>query len=107
RYGTDMIKKGFVLVTVFVILIVISFVAFAAISLMRQQAHLTEHSIRRTKGLLAAQAGLAHALEELKEGNDPSGSGVLNVNGLSVDIDYVNDNSGPGGTDPVRITVNN
>ncbi|MCF7875039.1 MAG: hypothetical protein K9L72_01650 [Candidatus Omnitrophica bacterium] len=102
-----MIKKGFVLVTVFVILIVISLLALAAISLMRQQAHLTEHAIRRNKGLLAAQAGLVYALEELKEGNDPSGSDVLNVNGLNIDIFWVNDNSGPGGTDPLRITVNN
>ncbi|MCF7870889.1 MAG: hypothetical protein K9L95_01355 [Candidatus Omnitrophica bacterium] len=102
-----MVKKGFILVIVFVVLIVISFLALAAINLMRQQTHLTEHSIKRSKGLLAAQAGLAHAMEELKKGNDPSGNNVLNINGLSVDINYANDNSGPGGTDPVIITVNN
>ncbi|MCF7869768.1 MAG: hypothetical protein K9M01_01435 [Candidatus Omnitrophica bacterium] len=98
-------KKGIVLVIVFGILIVISLLAVTAINLMRQQSKITEHKISRRRKLLAAQAGMVHALEELRKGNDPTGSNVLNINGLDVDILYTPDGSGLNGTNPVEITV--
>ncbi|MCF7874013.1 MAG: hypothetical protein K9L84_04630 [Candidatus Omnitrophica bacterium] len=98
-------KKGFVLIVIFGVLIVISLLAVAAINLMRQQSRVTEHRIKRKKGILAAQAGMIHAIEELRKNNDPSGNNALTINGLNVDIDYTDDNSGPKGTDPVTITI--
>lgn len=65
-------KKGAVLVITFGMMFVILALALGVISLMRQQAHVTEHHISRRGRLLAAQAGVVHAYESLRIGTDPA-----------------------------------
>ncbi|MCF7886990.1 MAG: hypothetical protein K9L71_01065 [Candidatus Omnitrophica bacterium] len=62
-------KKGVVLIIVFGILIVVFLLAIAAINLIRQQSKVTEHKISRRYKLLTVQAGMIHAMEELRKGN--------------------------------------
>ena len=106
-------KKGVVLVVVIGVMLVIFTLALAALFLMTQESRIAEHKVKRTRAFFAAQAGMVHALEYLRKGNDPSGtiyigSGITGYPsaGLPVSITYTNDNSGPGGIDPVSITVN-
>ena len=106
-------KKGVVLVVVIGVMIVIFTLALAALFLMTQESRVAEHKIRRTRAFFAAQAGMIFAFDALRNGADPSGTinigaGIAGypAGGLPVVITYTNDNSGPGGTDPVNISVN-
>lgn len=105
-------RKGVILVVVIGIMLVILTLALAALHLMAQESRITEHNIKRTRAFYAAQAGMIYALEELRKGTDPSGA--INIGagisgyppaGLPVTITYFDDDTGPGGTDPVDISV--
>jgi len=114
RKKRKVMKKGVVLVVVIGIVMVICTLAVAAIFLMTQESRLAEHKIRRSRVFFAAQSGMVRALERLRKGVvNPSETIHIGVGvpgyptaGIPVIINYVNDNSGPGGTNPVNITVN-
>ncbi|NQT28297.1 MAG: hypothetical protein HQ570_01725 [Candidatus Omnitrophica bacterium] len=107
-------KKGVVLVVVIGVALVVFTLVLAAFSLMTQESRIAEHKIKRTRAFFAAQAGMVHAFELLRNGSNPSGtiyigSGVTGYPsaGLPVIITYTaGAGTGPGGTDPVNITVN-
>jgi len=105
-----------VLVLVIGILVVIFALALLATMVMTQEARIAEHKIRRIRAFFAAQAGMVYAMEQLRNGNDPSGTPAFYIGqnivgyppgtGLGVDIEYSpTDISGPGGTHPVSVTV--
>lgn len=60
-------KKGVILVTVIGILIVVTFLALATISMMLQQARISEHKIKRMKAISAAETGMIYAMEKLRK----------------------------------------
>jgi Tfp pilus assembly protein PilX len=62
-------KKGLALIIVFLILIVVFLLISAILNLMNQEANITESKIKRTRRLLAAQAGIVHAYERLGRGD--------------------------------------
>ncbi len=109
-------KKGVVLVVVIGVMLVIFTLALAALFLMTQESRIAEHKVRRTRAFFAAQAGMVHALESLRNGADPSGTlfiggGISGYPAAGVPVDIVwpappGAGNGPGGTDPVNITVN-
>ena len=81
---------------------------------MSQQARITEHKIKRMRAYYAAMSGVAYAFNQLRQGNDPSGSPALSIGngiygypagGLGVNI-QVNPGAGIAGTDEIKITVN-
>ena len=96
----------------FGVTLIIPTLALVALSLMTQESRLAEHKIKRMRAFFAAQAGMVHGIEELRKGNVPSsitiGAGETGYPsaGYTVDISYVNDNSGPNQTDPLTISVN-
>ncbi|MCK4810249.1 MAG: hypothetical protein KAS99_04855 [Candidatus Omnitrophica bacterium] len=60
-------KKGVILVTVIGILVVVTFLALATISMMLQQARISEHKIKRMKAISAAETGMIYAMEKLRK----------------------------------------
>lgn len=115
-------RKGVILVIVLGVALIIIGLALAGIFIMTQQARISEHKIKRMRAFFAAQAGMIHALEELRLGRDPNNTTLTVGNdssatggtikgyplgGLDADISYDStDTSGPRGTSPVDITVN-
>ena len=97
------------------IMMIIFTLALAALYLRTNQARIAEHKIKRMRGVFAAGAGVVHALEEVRKGNDPSGTSAIAIGsgltgypsaGIGVDITYdSSDTSGPGGTSPVVATA--
>jgi len=59
------LKKAVLIVAVIGVALVVSLLAFAALTLMNQQSHLSEHKIRRMKGFYAANAGIVDASEAI------------------------------------------
>jgi len=106
-------RKGVVLVVVIGVTLVIFTLALAALLLMTQESRIAEHKIKRNRAFFAAQAGMVDALEDLRKGVSPAGtinigSGITGYpsTGLPVVITYTaGAGTGPGGTDPVTITV--
>lgn len=108
-------KKGIVLVVVIGVMLVIFTLALAALFLMTQESRIAEHKVKRTRAFFAVQAGMVRALDYLRQGTNPSGtfyigSGITGYPpaGLPVTITYPAGGvgTGPGGTDPINITVN-
>ncbi len=85
-------KKSLALVIVFIILIVVFLLIFAILNLMLQETHITESKIKRTRSLLAAQAGIVHAYERLGRG-DP----IANIDDTVIQVGNQNI--------PVRIII--
>lgn len=107
-------KKGVVLVVVIGILMIIFIMIAGSLALMNQETYIAEHKIGRMRAFFAVQAGMARAFEDLMNDTDPSGNPAFNIGsgivgypaaGMPVRITYTDDNSGPGGTDPLTITV--
>ncbi len=105
-------RKGVVLVVVIGVILVIFTLALAALILMTQESRIAEHKIKRNRAFFAAQAGMVEALEDLRKGVNPTGTisiggGISGypASGFSVAITYTDNNSGPGGTDPVVVTA--
>jgi Tfp pilus assembly protein PilX len=71
-------KKGMALVMVWGMIIVMCFLALAAIYLMGNQGFVAEHKIRRMQAYYTAQAGLVHAFEDIRQ------DGLLNTNSLTI-----------------------
>ena len=71
-------KKAVVLVIVWGIALVLTFLAMTAIYLMRNQAFVSEYRIRRLMAYYTARAAMYHALEELRKGNTSPASITLN-----------------------------
>jgi Tfp pilus assembly protein PilX len=61
-------KKALVLVMVSGIMVVISILAVAALSLMTVESRTAEHKLRRIRAYFAAQAGVVDRLERLRRG---------------------------------------
>lgn len=106
-------KRGVVLVVVIGVMFVIITLALSALFLMTQESRIAEHKIKRIRAFFAAQAGIVQALDSLRQGVTPPstiyiGSGISGYPsaGLRVNITYTDNNSGPGGTDPVTASVN-
>ncbi len=108
-------RKAVVMVVVMGIMGLVFTLALVALYLMTQQSRLAEHKIKRMRGFFAAQAGIVHALEELRNGRNPDGTNI-NIGqgimgypaaGLTVDIDVgaVGTGGAPAGTRPVSATV--
>ncbi len=70
-------KKAVALIITFGVVVVISFLAIGVTSLMRSQALIAEHHIKRRYRFLAAQAGLVHAYEMLRKGEYDTGNHAL------------------------------
>ncbi|MBD3264339.1 MAG: hypothetical protein GF375_04470 [Candidatus Omnitrophica bacterium] len=109
-------KRGVVMVVVIGILMIIFILIAGALALMNQETYTAEHKIGRMRAFYAAQAGMARSFEDLMSNPqvDPSGNPAFTVGstivgysstGMPVRITYTDDNSGPGGTDPLTITV--
>ena len=109
-------KKGIILITVIGIFVVITLLALATMSVMRQQGKMTEHKIKKIRAFYAAHAGVVYAFEGIGDGTITDGvpasfnigNGIQGYpsGGLIVNITYTDNNLGPGGTDPVVVTVN-
>jgi Tfp pilus assembly protein PilX len=108
-------KKGVVLAIVIGILIVIFTLALVAIHLMTQEARVAEHKIRRMRAVFAARAGMVHALEMIRQGQNPNGTSInigagvagYPAGGLAVNFVYNPASvAGPMGTAPLNVTVN-
>lgn len=86
-------KKAVVLIIVWGIALVLCFLAMAAIYLMRNQAFVSEHRIRRLMGYYTAKAAMYHAIEELRNGNTSPASITLSqgdpADPLSMQADIV------------------
>lgn len=107
-------KRGIVMVVVIGILMIIFILIAGALALMNQETYTAEHKIGRMRAFYAAQAGMARSFEDLMNDTDPSGNPAFTMGstivgypstGMPVRITYTDDDSGPGGTDPLTITV--
>ena len=65
-------RKGIVLLIVLGLVLVLSLLAWIAAQFMTQQAYQNEHKIRRIQAFFAAQAGVVHAIEKLRNNQYPS-----------------------------------
>ena len=86
-------KKSVVLVVVIGVMIIIFTLALVALYLMTQESRIAEHKVRRVRAFFAAQAGVVHALEQLRKGEavDPqvcvgAGMGGYPPGGYCADI---------------------
>ena len=70
-------KKGIVLVTVMIVVILVAILAFVAIYIMGIQSRIGEHKVRRTRAYYAAMAAVQEAHAKLRE--DPNISEMKNV----------------------------
>ena len=108
-------NRGIVLIIVIVTVIILTILALVAIHVMTQQAYITEHKTKRLRAFFIAKAGLVHALERLRKGDNPS---TISNQDLDIDNDGTSDAdiqidppiNNPGssldGTRPVSVTVN-
>ncbi|MCP4653291.1 MAG: hypothetical protein GY858_07930 [Candidatus Omnitrophica bacterium] len=100
-----------VLITVLGVLLVVSTLVVAALSLMTQESRIAEHKIKRLRAFFAAQAGMVHNLETLRRSDTTSnlntfGSGVLGYGaGIPVNASRTS-GTGVDGTDTLTIDVN-
>lgn len=109
-------KKSIVLVVVIGVMTIISILILVALHLMSQESRLAEHKIRRMRAFFAAQAGIVHALERLREGAYPNpGDGeTISVGnpadqGYPINVYITVGGTGigaPPGTRPVTTRVN-
>jgi len=109
-------RKGVALLIVMGAIVVISTLALASLYFTTQQSRITEHKIKRIRALAAAHAGIIHALEGLRRGDDtdPDIDAIVdsmpNVNDHQVDLeigDFIDNNTIPliNGTRPIDSTV--
>ncbi|RKY46304.1 MAG: hypothetical protein DRP81_01075 [Candidatus Omnitrophota bacterium] len=108
-------SRGIVLITVIITVVVLVILALVTVHIMIQQAYIAEHKIKRLRAFFIAKAGLVHALERLRNGDDPS---VISNEDLDIDNDGTSDAdiqigppiNNPGsplnGTRPISVTVN-
>ena len=59
-------RKGIILLIVLGLVLVLSLLAWMAAQFMTQEAYQNEHKIRRIQAFFAAQAGVVHAIEKLR-----------------------------------------
>ncbi len=106
-------KKGVVLVVVIGVMLTIVFLCLAVLYVMSQQARIAEHKIRRLRAYYAAMAGVVYAFDQLRQGNDPSGTPAFRIGsgirgypflGLPVNINVVH-GGGVDNTDKIEVTV--
>jgi len=106
-------KKSIVLVITMGIVIIITFLCFAAAFFLSQQARVAEHKIRRMRAYYAAMAGVVYAFDNAKNGTLPVGhssvkigNGVYGypVGGFTVDINRTT-GSGPNNTDEIDVSI--
>ena len=102
-------KKAIALVIVWGVVILVSLFAIGAIRIMGNEAMIVEHKINRMRAFYTARAATAHAVEQLRNGVDPSGNYANFLNGLDVTI-QVSPCVGAGcpatNLDEVVVTVN-
>ena len=108
-------KKGIVLIIVIGVMMIVFTLALVALYLRTQEARIAEHKIKRIRGVFAARAGMIHALEEIRKGNNPNGTAAITIGagfvgypalGLPVEVVYdAAITTGPGGTRPVSAMV--
>ena len=103
-------KKGVVLIIVIGIAMIISCLAITVLLYISQGSIISENKIMRTRAYYAAQAGIVSGLEQLRKGEAVSdvfiGAGIDGyAGGLNVAVSYINDNTGPLGTDPLEVVV--
>jgi Tfp pilus assembly protein PilX len=99
------LKKAAVLVVVLGIMLILSILALVAVNVMTQESRIAEHKIRRIQAFYAAQAGIVHTLERLRQNNtfDPNLPNVAG-SGYTAAITRTQ-NAGPRGTDVITATV--
>lgn len=105
-------RKGVIFIVILGVMLVLFTLAVSALYLMTNEGRITEHKIKRIRGLYAAQAGIVHTLEQLRKGAPLDASIVIGAGidgypaaGLTVNIIYTPGGTGPGGTNPVTATV--
>jgi|GEM_PF-1175696 Tfp pilus assembly protein PilX len=84
-----LMKKAVVLLAVIGIMLVVSALALAVLTIMTQQSRLTENKIRRIRSFYAAQAGLVNATDRLIRNEavvNPVNVGAANVPGYPVSV---------------------
>jgi type II secretory pathway component PulK len=79
----DRFKRGVVLVTVIIFVLILSILAVTILFIMTNEARHTEAQIRRIRAHYAAQAGIQHYLELLKT-NPAPGQVDIDVDGIPV-----------------------
>ncbi|MCK5493521.1 MAG: hypothetical protein KAJ14_10465 [Candidatus Omnitrophica bacterium] len=103
-------KKGVVLIIVIGIAMIISCLAITVLLYISQGSIISENKIMRTRAYYAAQAGIVSGMEQLRKGDAVNdiviGSGIDGyAGGLNVAVTYIDDNTGPLGTDPLEVVV--
>jgi len=66
-------RKGVILMVVIGVMMLVLVWVLVSLYFMTQESRIAGHKIRRTRAFFAAKAGIIHALEELRKGNNPDG----------------------------------
>lgn len=62
------------------VMLVMAVLVITVLYLMSNEGRITEHKIRRIRGFFAAQAGIVHALEQLRKGETPDDKIYIGAN---------------------------
>jgi Tfp pilus assembly protein PilX len=99
-------KKSVILITVMGIFITFTILALVALYLMTQHSRIAEYKIRRMRAIFAAKAGLIHALERLREGDNPNDiNGTITIGSHPYPLDVNITITGSVGDYTVNATV--
>lgn len=98
-------NKGLILTVTLIFVITFTIISATAIILMTNHARLTESQIRRIKAFYTAEAGIAHALEELRKSPSSGGPWSIAENGLTADVTLEASKSGPNNTKKLTCKV--
>ena len=74
-------RKGVILITIMGIMIVVFLLAVAILFFTTQESRISEHKVKRNRAFFASQAGIIHALERLRKGDD-----ISQIDGEVLDI---------------------
>jgi len=80
-------EKGIILAVTIMFVVSLALVAGVAITLMTNQARVSEYQIRRVKAFYTAEAGIVHAFEQLRNGSSDTSWNVT-LNGLTATATY-------------------
>ncbi len=107
-------RKGIILLIVLGLVLVLSLLSWIAAQFMTQEAYHNEHKIRRIQAFFAAQAGVVHAIEKLRNNEYTGfpasetisfGDGTYRHYPYQVDIDIGDVGTGLNNTQLVTATV--
>ena len=86
-------EKGAILTITIIFIIILTIIAGVSIILMTNHSRITESQIKRAKAYYTAEAGITHAMEQIRNKSNPTGPWILSLNGLTANVTSITDSS--------------